>query len=125
MLNLTQHHATQEQLAAGVIDPTGEVAADIRELLTFEQIPSRDEIADRARHLADLARAVLDRTDSGDVVMIGGAPYLMAALERALAAHGIEACYAFSVRESVEQTQTDGSVRKVNSFRHTGFVSAA
>lgn len=125
MLNLTQHAATPEQLAAGVIDPTGAVAADIRELLTFDQLPSRQEIADRARHLADLARSVLDREDSGDAVMIGGAPYLMAALERALAAVGIEAHYAFSVRESVEQTQQDGSVRKVNIFRHAGFVPAA
>lgn len=121
MLNLTQHSATPEQLAAGVIDPTGWAAADIRELLTFDQLPSRQEITDRARYLADLARALLD---SGDAVMIGGAPYLMPALERELAALGLEAHYAFSVRESVEQVQPDGSVRKVNTFRHAGFVPA-
>jgi hypothetical protein len=54
--------------------------------------------------------------------MIGGAPYLMAPLEVALRAHGITPLYAFSVRESVEQTQPDGSVRKIAVFRHGGFV---
>ena len=30
--------------------------------------------------------------------------------------------YAFSRRESVEEWQPDGSVRKINIFRHDGFV---
>lgn len=48
----------------------------------------------------------------------------MAPLETELSARRIEPVYAFSTRESVEQTQADGSVRKVNVFRHTGFVPA-
>ena len=56
--------------------------------------------------------------------MIGGAPYLMAPLETALRVIGIEPVYAFSTRASVEQTMPDGSVRKVNDFRHAGFVPA-
>jgi hypothetical protein len=57
--------------------------------------------------------------------MIGGAPYLMAPLERSLRSVGVYPVYAFSVRESVEQTAPDGTVRKTNVFRHAGFVPAA
>ena len=37
---------------------------------------------------------------------------------------GIKPLYAFSVRESVESTEPDGSVIKRNVFRHMGFVEA-
>jgi hypothetical protein len=37
---------------------------------------------------------------------------------------GITALYSFSTRESVDQPQPDGSVRKVAVFRHTGWVEA-
>jgi hypothetical protein len=39
-----------------------------------------------------------------------------------LRAADITPLYAFSVRESVEQALADGSVRKVNVFRHAGFI---
>ena len=55
--------------------------------------------------------------------MIGGAPYLMAELEKALWNRGIEPVYSFSERKSVE-TEKDGVVTKVNVFEHVGFVSA-
>lgn len=54
--------------------------------------------------------------------MIGGATYLMEALAKALRDCGIRPLYAFSTRVSVEQAMPDGSVRKVNEFRHLGFV---
>ena len=38
--------------------------------------------------------------------------------------HGIQPVFAFSVRETEEQKQADGSVRKVAVFRHAGFVPA-
>ena len=56
--------------------------------------------------------------------MIGGALWLMAPLAAALREQGIEAVFAFSVRETEEQKQADGSVRKVAVFRHAGFVPA-
>ena len=55
-------------------------------------------------------------------VMIGGAPWMMSALERALRRNGLQYCYAFSVRESVEKTMPDGSIVKTNVFRHGGFI---
>jgi len=87
----------------------------IRSLLTFNSLPTKAEIEARAEALAELAQGY-------PVVMIGGAPYLMSALEQVLKSWGSIPVYAFSERESVEHTLPDGSVRKTNIFRHKGFV---
>lgn len=127
ILNLTQHQATPEQIEAGVVDlPQAERGLLIK-LLTFDSLPSREKIEDRAFDIAELAcYNGLGGDESDDPIiftaMIGGAPYLMAPLEQELVAHGIVPLYAFSTHESVEETMPDGSVRKVNVFRHTGFV---
>jgi hypothetical protein len=46
----------------------------------------------------------------------------MAPLERALKARGIRTLYAFAKRDSIDQVQADGSIKKVQIFRHAGFV---
>lgn len=115
ILNMTQHDSTDEQKAVGVVEP--EDKATVRSLLTFTTIPSKEEVAERAEKLADVAFHA-----GADSAMIGGAPYLMSALECALKAKGVKPLYAFSVRESVDMIQSDGSVRKVAVFRHAGFV---
>lgn len=120
ILNLTQHTASPEQLAAGVVDLAGEERERLVRALTFDTLPSREEVVAAAQAVAALAVAA-----DAHSAMIGGAPYLMAPLEAALDEAGIAALYAFSVRESVEQTQPDGSVRKINVFRHAGFIAAA
>lgn len=56
--------------------------------------------------------------------MVGGAPFFMAPLEAALRAVNIIPVYAFSKRESVEEKQPDGSVKKTQVFKHAGFVPA-
>jgi hypothetical protein len=131
ILNLTQHPATPDQVAAGVLDPNPERAARIRDLLTFEALPTEQEIHLRAHQLYqefDIWSAVdLDEDCSGSpetwpVPMIGGAPYLMGALELAFAAEGTGVLYAFSRRESVETVGEDGTTRKTAVFRHLGFV---
>lgn len=125
ILNLTQHPGTPEQ---GVTDLTGEELAALKQALTFDALPTAQEIAERADYIAALAcMNGLGGEDDDPIptaAMIGGAPYLMAPLERALRNVGIEPLYAFSVRESAEQAQPDGTVRKVNIFRHAGFVPA-
>ena len=139
ILNLTQHPATPEQLAAGVFDPTPEERAEIVALLTFDALPQKGEIEDRADALALTALAILsarfralplceqerrlEEGECGYFSVMGGAPYLMPHLERELVNKGIHPLYAFSVRESVEETLPDGSVRKTNVFRHNGFVA--
>lgn len=123
ILNLTQHPATLEQIAAGVVDLPADQRAAICALLTFDSLPTRTEIEDAAEAIALMADDHLP--ESGDhQAMIGGAPWLMSSLEAALREQRIKPVYAFSVRESVEQAQADGSVRKVNVFRHAGFVAA-
>ena len=120
IINLTQHEATPEQIAAGVVEPSPETKAKIQQALTFDTLPSQAEIAAAAASLAWLA------DESGEAVaMIGGAPFLMSALEEVLTEIGIRPIYAYSRRESVEQTQADGSVRKAAVFRHLGFVPAS
>jgi len=121
IINLTQHAATAEQLAAGVFDVPNEGAR--RELLmqlTFNDLPEDGEIVERAAAVASIAMAFGARA-----AMIGGAPYLMGPLERELREGGITPLYAFSRRESVEEKLPDGSVRKVAVFRHLGFVEGA
>ena len=129
ILNLTQHAPTTEQVAAGVIEPRPDVKVVIVEALTFDDLPSREEIDRRAEYLAEVAaRYDLNDTDDGigeefpSAAMIGGALWLMSALEAALLDRGLAPLYAFSRRESVEKTLPDGSVQKVNVFRHVGFV---
>jgi hypothetical protein len=137
IFNLTQHAATPEQVQAGVIDPSPSVKAYVQELLTFATCPTRYEIRIRARTLAqivvgDSVRATeLAIQDGVEPIapgqfkraMIGGAPYLMPALDDVLFEHfSIEPLYSFSERVSEEVVQPDGSVRKVNTFRHAGWV---
>ncbi len=112
IINLTQHVGTPEQ---GVTEPPNKL--EVQDLLTFGDLPSAREIYARASALASIAL-----NTGADSAMIGGAPYLMSALESALMDVGVQPLYAFSVRESIEQTDPDGSTRKVAVFRHKGWV---
>lgn len=116
IVNLTQHRATPEQVAEGVFDLQGEVRNCLHSLLTFEELPSRMDIASRAQKITDLACAT-----GAAYAMLGGAPYLMAPLEEALRRVDIIPLYAFSRREVSEEVTADG-VKKTMVFRHLGFV---
>lgn len=132
IVNLTQHTATPEQIEQGVVDLPAELRTKLAKLLMFDTIPTTSVVLQRAQDIASLVANWLDNQPHPEdygrdgaalaEAMIGGAPYLMFALEYALMSHAIEPVYAFSQRESVEQTQPDGSVRKTNTFRHAGFV---
>lgn len=117
MLNLTQHNITPEQIAAGVVEPADKDY--VRRLLTFYTLPSTSEIEYRAHQLAEYAES-----NGAQHALIGGAPFLMRPLEEALAEKCIDAWYAFSQRECIEEPQADGSVVKRNVFRHAGFIPA-
>lgn len=128
IINLTQHPATVEQVEAGVIDlPQGILRESLLRALTFESMPTKQNIDDRAEYIALLAignglGGDYDQDPIPWAAMIGGAPWLMSALESALMDHGIEPLYAFSVRDSAEKSMPDGSVQKINVFRHIGFI---
>ena len=112
MLNLTQHAATTAQ--KGVVDLEGDDLATLKRLLTFECLPCRQGMEDRANRIVQLAEAY---SPFQSEVMLGGAPFFMAPLEKAFLAAGYEVCYAFSVRDSIE---VDGVKKSV--FKHLGFV---
>jgi hypothetical protein len=116
ILNLTQHVATRDQFAAGVVEPAHK--PEVQELLTFEELPSRAWILAKAQALAELARA-----HAADVVLIGGAPFFMAPLEAALKKVGIKPLYSFTLRtEAGEEPDGKGGMRKSHVFRHVGFI---
>ena len=119
MLNLTQHAATPDQINAGVTEPTPDVKKSIQALLTFNTLPSKAAIDDAAQRLARIAAA-----SGAKSAMIGGAPWISRALEDALLARGIRPAYAFSARVSEEHHLPDGTVKKVQVFKHEGFVFA-
>lgn len=121
ILNLTQHPATSEQITAGVVDLSDDRLAVLKALLNFGELPTRSEINDVAQDIAMLAMFCFEPADQKQA-MIGGAPFLMGALESALLERSIVPVYAFSKRDSVEEVQEDGSVKKINVFRHAGFI---
>lgn len=129
ILNLTQHPATPEQLAAGVVDITGPARTKLIELLVFRSAPSRSELGHRATLLAKLASSeVANRLDKdsnamayGTQVMIGGASYLMPPLQARLLDLGLFAIYSFTERVSEEEMIGD-TVVKTSKFKHVAFV---
>ena len=122
ILNLTQHAATPEQTAQGVVDLPNELRAELSRLLTVDDLPTQGEIADRCEAIAGLIHQT-DADEAPASVMIGGAPWMMGPLVAALRDAGVVQCLAaFSKRESVEVAQADGTVRKTAVFRHVGFL---
>lgn len=116
ILNFTQHAATAEQLEAGVIDLMQHDLASLKALLNFVGLPPADEIYERAYAIAALAENLFAET-----VMVGGAPFLMPVLQKALQMRGITVLYAFSERVSIEKI-VNGVVVKTNEFKHIGFI---
>ena len=119
VINMTQHNPTPEQAEAGVYNPAE--WERVKELLTFDELPSREEVFVRARQLTEIALAECERTGAVEV-MIGGAPFFMPALNHALLSKGFIPVFAFSRRVSVEKTNPDGTVTKTQVFKHEGFV---
>ena len=93
ILNLTQHIATPEQIAQGVFEPV--IKRQVTDRLNFCDLPTKQEIIDRAQALARIATG---STYPGvKFAMIGGAPYLMPELERALKARGVTPLYSLDL----------------------------
>lgn len=117
ILNLTQHQATQDQIENGVVDLDINTKEWLTSMLTFDTLPTTEDIEYRASAIARNARML-----GYNKAMVGGALWLMSSLEKHLKINNIQPMYAFSVRESIEVVNDDGSVTKKNVFKHTGFV---
>lgn len=118
IINLTQHLATHEQLEAGVIDLEYNTSLKLKKLITFDTLPSQHDLSERAKFVAMLAHST-----GAKKAMIGGAPFFMSHLEKALKEQGITPYYAFSERVCSEKFK-DGKIIKVNEFKHLGFIMA-
>jgi len=145
IINLTQHKATVEQIEQGVIDLPELYRKDLISFLTFNDIPSKEEIEYRVYSIFNLVVDFCINLDSpiGEKVrtmvtdeeifieesefknldisfMLGGAPFLMSSLEKELKHFG-RCLYAFSKREAKE-VESEGVVVKKAIFKHIGFV---
>lgn len=144
MINLTQWPASAQQISEGVIEPSSEDKAEIKGLLNFPSMPTRDEIDDRASRIAEIAERYGE-----DSAMIGGAPFLITPLENALSERGVVPMHAYTERifNSVVETackavgvqpvyaytappvskvvnNPDGSVTTTKVFEFKGFIEA-
>lgn len=152
ILNLTQHVATAEQLAAGVVDLSEDLRIKLQELLTFEDMPNSCTMQLRADSIARLAsnffKEVTVRLEDSPLdlayrldltapglhnfnnlgmfrVMIGGAPFFMNTLETELKRYNLRPVYAFSQRTSEYYVSPEtGHTHKTTVFKHLGFVKA-
>ena len=113
IINLTQHGSSKEQIDNGVIDLAGDDLAVLKGLLTFDEIPTPEEMDDRGGKIASLLPV------GTNAAMIGGAPFFMPILEEALRRVGITPLYAFTKRIVVENPQTG---EKTSVFKHGGFI---
>jgi len=140
ILNLTQHNATKEQKEAGVVDLPEDLRKELTKALTFEEIPDKKELTNRAdkiykivtSYVLDIKLEEIDDSSYDDEIidrapklgfMIGGAPYFMSTLEKELKYIG-KVLYAFSKREVIEK-EIDGKVIKQSVFKFEGFVEVA
>jgi len=147
ILNLTQHQASEEQIKAGVIDLPEPYNIKLKELLTFNELPTCEEVQKRAVAIVDLVEKFLldDLSPIKDEIkkiktlneeerieefkkfnlafMIGGALFLMQPLIDELKCIGTP-LFAFTKRVTEEIPQPDGSIKKITVFKHEGFVPA-
>ena len=124
IINLTQHAATPDQVAAGVLDLQGDNLQRLKALLTFDSMPSHDDMVGRADKIALLAIGAGGATRYASSVMIGGAPFFMPILQKALQDARYNVVYAFTKRVSKDVAQPDGTTTKTSVFQHAGFIYA-
>ena len=141
IINLTQHLASSEQKEVGVVDLPEVYANKLKELLTFNSLPTKEEVYSRASKICDLVIEFLSdhlspvREETEELLnnggtlhplnlgfMLGGAPYLMGILENKISERLGIPMYAFTKRVVKEEKLTDGSVKKTAVFNHEGFV---
>lgn len=118
IFNCTQHNPTTEQIEMGVVPNSPLDQNVIKQLLTFDEPCTNEEMYRRALFLVNKVKS------SGYTkCMIGGAGFFMSTLEKALTAQGIKYLHAFSQRVVVgERVKPDGTIEKINEFKHIGFV---
>jgi hypothetical protein len=126
VINCTQHLTTEDQRKDNIVDLPEEFRCHIQQLLTFETLPSRKTLGNRAELIVNELLAYSSQWENrqdlyGKYVMIGGAPFFMSYLHNALVEVGAVPVYAFSQRKSVDEV-VDGTVVKRSVFCYEGLV---
>ena len=154
ILNLTQHQASEEQVKAGVVDLPSPYREKLVKLLTFNEIPSCNEIEKRAGAIYDLVidfcldenspvrdevREMIISNDGefGNKYEINEKAFKKLNLAFMIGGalwlmkplieelEGIgQPLFAFTKRVVEEIPQPDGNIKKVAIFKHEGFVPA-
>lgn len=116
---IMQHTPTPEQRAEGA-ERFGEIVElGNKALLNVPEDPElgRDWFVQRATEILDAIGGVWP----GDTVMAMGQQQLALAVNAEARRRGACLVEAVTRRESVDESQPDGSVKKTNLFRHAGF----
>lgn len=121
IVNLTQFDETQAQILEGVFSMSDEDKAKVRELITFEEIPTVEEMRKRAHEISFIAYGYLAQRGATHA-MISGAPYFAKYLEQELRDSGLTPIYSFSKRRSETRIMPDGSTKVTAMFEHAGWV---
>ena len=148
IINLTQHQATADQVAEGILDVQENFTPRLKNLLTFPSVYDVHMLIERAEAIASLAydswnancqaaadadTRPLSSTDdaymdywyhSAKECMIGGMPSFMRHLEDALIAKGFKVGYACTDRVSVDMPDGNGGIKKSSVFAHVGLYWA-
>ena len=115
IINLTQHIATQDQEDEGVFEPENKQV--VQDLITFTSLPTKEDMIDRAKKLAEIALQ-----SKANFAMVGGAAYFVPTLENELRAVGIKPIHSFTQRVSEDRLMPDGATQKSSVFKHTGWI---
>ena len=125
IINLTQHPATADQKNAGVEDLPAETIPYLKELLTFDEPPTLDEMDKRCEGILFdilMGHEVWNDNAGSHEAMIGGAAYFLPVLAETLRQHGIKPVHAFTKRVVEESLDAEGKRVKTSVFKHVGFV---
>ena len=117
IINLTQHVSTETQQEQGVIEPKDKEY--VKNLITFEEIPTLQDLRNRANLLVEVCREMNVR-----FALIAGAHWWLIVLEHHLRTHGITPLQSFSKRLSFEHTNENGTVHMVKTFVHAGWIQS-
>lgn len=119
IINMTIHNLTPSQKTDGGFEPSEEVKSKIKDILLIANIPTRENLEERARAFAQLCSVI---NTTGTKFLIGsGTPSIQPMIVRELEKLGIDYVYSHSERECVETHNIDGTVTKNYVFEHKGW----
>ena len=108
ILNLTKNNATFEQIQDGCFEVADKKFVDeIHKLLSFYDLPNKQEMNERAKRLVNLAI----EHDAKCVMLDNSIPsFFISILENELKQNGIKPLHSFMKHVSTERTIKNGSV---------------